>query len=245
MTPDRRTETPSAPPIVLDARRVGRALAVLVTALVAASLAGQVYVREVADPALDFVARRLDLNAESTVPAYVSALLLLAAGVLLAVTARVTGAGWRSRWGGLAAIFVGLSMDEAIILHESLAAPVRQALGTSGVLYYAWVIPGAAFVLAVGLAYVPFLLRQPPWLARLMVASGALYVGGALGLELVGGALDSAGLGDSWAFALVGSVEEAAEMAGVSLFIYTLLRHLESLRARVPLVFGDTEGASG
>ena len=234
--PTRGDLPPSA--LVLSARRVGWGLALLVGALVVVGVTGQVYLRLTPDPGLEPLARRFNLDAESTIPAYVSSLLLLLSGVLLAVTARVTGAGWRSPWGGLSAVFVGLSMDEVLILHESLVEPVRSALDTSGALYFAWVIPGALFVAVLGALYVPFLLSRPPWLRRLLVLSGTIYVGGALGLEFVGGALTSAGLNESWGYFAVATVEETAELVGVSLFIYTLLLHLERRQARLDLRFG-------
>ena len=214
----------------------------LVGTLVALSVAGQAYLALAAGPggvpAFEPIARRLNLDSEASVPAYVSSALLLAAAGLLALTARVTGAGWRSAWGGLAAVFVLLSMDEAMMLHESLVEPVRAALDTSGAFYFAWVIPGTLFVLVVGALTVPFLMRRPPWLRTLLIASGAVYVGGALGLEFVGGALTSAGLNGSWVYVAVATVEEAAELAGVSLFIYALLLHLERARGRLVVRFG-------
>ena len=237
--PDRSTLTALA----ISARGVGRVLAALVGALVVLSVAGQVALRLAAPevPAWEPVPRRLNLDSEASVPMYVSAILLLTAGGLLALTARVTGVGWRSRWAALGVVFVLLSMDEAMMLHESLVDPVRSALDTSGVFYFAWVIPGAVFVAVVGAAYVPFLLRQPPWLRRQMMAAGALYVGGALGMELVGGALVSAGSAESWAYLATATIEETGELAGVSLFVYALVRHLEWRGTRLSVQFGDAQ----
>ena len=215
--------------IRVDPGRVARGLAALVTVLVAASVIGQMYVRSGGTGALALVAGKMNLDAELTVPAYVSSALLLAAALLLAVTAVATRSGWRSHWGVLSVLFAGLSVDEALGFHEKLVEPVRSVLDVGGALHFAWVIPGAIFVAVVGLSFVPFLLRRPPWLRRLMVLAGALYVGGALGLEFVGGALAFEGLDDSWAYVVSGTVEEAAELAGVSVFLYALLRNLEHL----------------
>lgn len=244
MTHEPRGDQALVSSATVDARTVGLGLVALVTALVAASVIGQIALRLVPDLSMEPVARRFNLDSESSVPAYVSAILLLAASALLALTARVTGDGWRSAWGGLSAVFVLLSMDEAMILHESLVEPLRTALNTGGVLYFAWVIPGALFVAVVGALCIPFLLARPLWLRWLLIASGAIYVGGALGMELVGGALTSAGLNDSWAYLASATVEETAEMAGVSLFIYALLRHLEWRETQLTVAFRSNRSAA-
>ena len=225
--------------VTVRADRVGAALAVGVAVLVALSVAGQAYVRLGGEGPLRFVAGKLSLDAELTVPAFVSSALLMTASGLLVVTAVATRAGWRSQWAALAAVFAALSVDEALSFHEKLIEPVRGALGVAGPLYFAWVIPGLVVVVALGLWFVPFLLRRPPWLRRLFVASGALYVGGALGMEMVGGVQAAAGATDSWAYLATVTVEETGELAGVSLFIYALLAHLERAGTVLEVRFGD------
>ena len=49
-------------------------------------------------------------------------------------------------------IFVALSLDEAASIHERALVPLRRALSPTGVLTFAWVIPGALFVALVGAA---------------------------------------------------------------------------------------------
>ncbi|PHP64547.1 hypothetical protein CSC94_23865 [Zhengella mangrovi] len=126
----------------------------------------------------------------------------------------------------LAFIFVCLSIDEAASFHEILAEPLRNMLGTSGILYFAWVIPGAAFALAVAIVFIPFLCSLPLATALRFVASGAIYVGGALGMELVGGYLADNGLLGSPLYMIVSTIEESMEMVGMALFFSAALDHL-------------------
>lgn len=63
---------------------------------------------------------------------------------------------------------------------------MRTLLGTGGVFYFAWVIPGAAFVCLFALAYLGFLLAMPRPIAMTMVLAGIIYVSGAIGAEMVG-----------------------------------------------------------
>ena len=78
---------------------------------------------------------------------------LLCAGLLAAVAAGE--AVDRGRWRMLAVGFVYISIDEAVGLHELLG----ELFDTEGVLHFGWVIPAAAVVLGVGLAFLGFLRR--------------------------------------------------------------------------------------
>ena len=84
------------------------------------------------------------VDMEGNIPAYFSSLLHLSSALLIsliAFDARHKGSADRVKWAGMAAIFLFLSMDEASSMHELLTYPVRELLGTSGILYFAWVVP--------------------------------------------------------------------------------------------------------
>ncbi len=164
------------------------------------------------------------LSFEANVPTWYSTCLLFACGVLLALSAARAGAETRAHFAGLAALFVYFSLDEAIEIHEHLGG----SLGTSGVLYFDWVVPAAAFVAVVGLAYARFLFRLLPETRRGFVLAGALYVSGALLMELPLGAWTERAGDDNLGYALIDFVEEALEIAGASVFAWVLARHLAS-----------------
>lgn len=172
--------------------------------------------------------RFFDLNAEQTVPAWYSTVLLTIAAVVTAVAAikkQVDGEAFLAHWYGLAAIFLYLSMDEALAIHERAIAPMSALVPVGGLLYFAWVIPGALAVLIVGLIYLRFLAAQPRRLARNIVLAGGIYVGGALILEMVGGLLFET-YGPGVQTELVVILEEVAEMVGIILYIHALAGHL-------------------
>ena len=93
-------------------------------------------------------------------------------------------------------MFVYLSIDELTALHEQTIAPLREGLDLDGLVSCSWVV---------------VLVPSPPcWpcsspagtgpspvAARLIVVSGRLYVGGAAGVDVVGGLLTSRGLGSA------------------------------------------------
>jgi hypothetical protein len=165
---------------------------------------------------------------ERNVPTYFSSLLLLCASVLLGVIAltrhRLRLPYWR-HWTGLAVIFLLLSLDEVAGLHEMMIRPVRETLHVGGLLYFAWVIPGSVLVLALGCIYLRFFLALAPQLQWLFGAAALLYVGGALGVEMLGGRhADLYGL-ENFTYRMYQTVEESFEMFGLVLFIHALLRY--------------------
>jgi hypothetical protein len=164
-----------------------------------------------------------DVNSEPTFITWYSIVKLFAVALLLVAVARVergAGSKWWRHWVALAGVFLILSLDEFLQLHERLAAPTRDLFGiTGGALYLAWVIPGALLVTVVALVFVRFVIAQTREVLVLIVGSAAIFIGGSLGLEVVA----SAGFGFH---GLTSALEELCEMAGLSLFVFALLRKL-------------------
>ena len=210
--------------------------------LVVLSLLGRLLLYDGSEGPMDSVSHLLNVDMETSVPTYFSVLLLLFVSALLYTVAL----GKRQdpflrHWAGLAVIFLLFSIDEATSIHELAVGPLRRQFGLGGWLYFSWVIPGAAFVLAFVLAYLRFVARLSKPFQTLFVASGAIYVGGALGMELIGGfQVDHYGR-DGIAYVLITTIEEALEMAGLVLFIYALLRYLETRKAALSVRFSQNE----
>lgn len=114
-----------------------------------------------------------------------------------------------------------MSLDEAIEIHEYLGWLVDG----EGVFYFAWVIPAGAIVAALGLFYLPFLRRLPAGTRWRFVAAGAIYVGGALLMELPLGYWVEHHGDDNLGYGLIDWVEETMELAGLSLFAVAIARH--------------------
>ena len=179
--------------------------------------------------------KMFDLSTEQNVPTWFSSSLLLLCGLLAAVVAvlrRVAGQRDAWQWLALAAGFALLSMDETVAIHEHLQGPAKRALGhsASGLLHFAWVIPGALIAAVLGLGLVAFVSHLDARVRRLFVAAAALYAGGALGLEMLGGAVLER-YGDRVLYVLTATAEETFELSGTVLFLYTLLTCLRLRRA--------------
>jgi hypothetical protein len=192
------------------------ATAVVVALGVSAELAARLW------PALpDAVVAALSLSYEGNVPTWFAAVLLFSCAQELAVTARRASASrdrWRLHWWVLAAGFLCISVDEVVGMHELLSIP----FDTTGVLYFGWVIPAAALVGVLGIAYARFVLALPAPLQARFILAGALYVAGAVAMELPLGAITESQGDDSLAYALVDAVEETLELVGAGFFLLSV-----------------------
>ena len=166
---------------------------------------------------------------EQNFPTFYSALALLFCAALLAIVGAARRKAHREyafHWGALAAIFAFLSADEMLEIHEVLIVPVREALHTGGMLRFAWVIPYGVLVAVFVLAYLKFLRDLPAKTRRRFVVAGALYVLGALGMELLGSKYYDLHGGDNFVYVMHQTLEELLEMAGVIVFAHAIAEYL-------------------
>lgn len=135
-------------------------------------------------PVEDINRKTINVDSESSVPTWASSAgLPLAAAMLFSISRRA--AGWRKHWLGLAVLFAGLSMDEAVSFHEKTIQPLRDAFDLGGVFFFAWVVPAAIAVGVLALVLRRFVWAIEPPERWILVLSAVLYVGEALGMELL------------------------------------------------------------
>lgn len=175
---------------------------------------------------LEKIRNQLDLDGERNIPALYSFLNLQLSALLLGfIYFSSQGRPYRRYWLWMSLIFMYLMVDELMSIHEKLSLLLAEVADISGSnSYYVWVIPFAILVLAFVVYFFPFLRSLTARFSRLFVLSGALYVGGALLMEVVG-ALHQAYYGYDFVHILIYSLEESLEMLGIILFIYALLRY--------------------
>ena len=179
------------------------------------------------------------LNEERNVPALFSALLLLTAAALLGYITRhekQRGARDVAKWTVLAIGFLYMAVDEFGEIHELLIVPGRELFGdrSFGLFYYAWVIPATAIVLVLAGYFLGFLLRLPARTRLGFIIGGMLFVGGAIGFELLGGRHHELYGKQNLTYMVYVIVEESLEMVGVIVFIHALLHHIDQYFAVVP-----------
>ncbi len=179
--------------IVLFRSLMVRALGAIASVLVLASLGGQLTKYLTGDNSVYVLVRLLNLNRErGNIPTFFSALLLLFAALLLwiiGVMKRKSRGPYALHWTILAFTFLYLAVDEATVIHELLNRPTRELLGNLniGTFNFAWwAIPGTAITLFFGLLFLKFLLHLPLETRLFVLLAAILYVGGAIGVEVIG-----------------------------------------------------------
>ncbi len=219
--------------ITISPSRVARFLVCVVLTIVVVGVAAE-WVEQATQhwshKGVSVLAGKFVLDGELSIPAWYSSLSLFACSSLLGLIAwskhRARSA-FARHWFGLSAIFLVLSIDEMTGVHEMCIEPLRRHFGASGIFHYAWVIPASVFVAGFAVAYMRFVFVhldvQTRW--RFLTA-GVMFVGAALGLEFAEGPIDQAfGLHSLPAEAAV-TIEEAFEMFGIVVFLFSLLCYI-------------------
>jgi hypothetical protein len=209
---------------------VTRWLLLIVTVLVALSIAGQSAKYHFAHPQLKGSVSAFYVDYESNVPTWYSSCALLAAATLLAGIATVKTVGgdrFRRHWWMLAVVFAALSGDEVAGFHELPVDAMRETYGLSGALYYPWVILGAAFLLLIAASAWRMVWSLPRRTRALFFVAAGIFVGGALGVEMLSGIQASRHGEENFLYSMIVTVEELCEMLGVVVFIHALLDYVD------------------
>ena len=180
--------------------------------------------------------RHFALDAERSLPSWYESISMAASALLLGLIAALSRAVDRENtrhWAILAVIFILMSIDSSVSFHEVSVAPLRQAFQFSGALYFSWVVLATPLVIAVGMYFIPFLLRLPASSSIRFMIAGALFVGGALGTEFLCGYVATTFGMETALYKAVAAGEEILESIGLTLFVIALLRHLGDM---VPLI---------
>lgn len=223
---DRRRTDTAVVVVVPSTRAVAWALAIIGTTLVALGVAASLL--DLSD--LDISGREnivtlLSLKSEFNIPTVVTVLWLALCALLLAVIAavqRARGAPFVARWALLSGIFLYLAIDEGALLHERLNEPLAALPITTGFLRWGWVLVGGVVVMALAAAYVRFVVALPSPYRGGVVAAAAMYVSGALLMELVGADVSEDDGLDTPGYLTLTVVEETLELAGIGLFLVLL-----------------------
>jgi hypothetical protein len=197
----------------------------------------------------------VDFWVENNLPNFYSSMTMLFAALLLYVIScseRGSGGQYTLHWLGMAVVFAFLAADEMVQIHELTVRPVRALLGTSGVFYFAWVIPYGVAVIVLGIIYLRFFLKLPARTRTLMMISAVIYVGSAVGLEMFSSfeytqMMNAAGHQQvperTLMLDIYNLVEEVMEMIGVLIFIRALTDELA--RRQVAIGFFSAQPHSG
>jgi hypothetical protein len=230
--------------LAVSPRKVMLGLLTVSVALLLGGVATQ-YIKYVHGYDLGFV-RLFDLEGEGNLPAWYSSFLLLLSSVLLGIIGlnrkrEANPYGWY--WLALAFIFLYLSMDEGAGIHEMADPLIRRLLNAIGSLDFvlrvigtAWLLAGIPFAVIVFLVFWRFLLHLPIATRVQFLIAGGLYIGGAIGIEVVEGHYKALHGGHTLTYEILVAFEEGLEMVGLVVFLYTLLLYMATQAIRLQVV---------
>jgi len=205
-------------------------LLIVVLGLVLVSLTGQFTVYFLPNYLFrDFFTKLFNINSERSIPALYSGFMLLVCSSLLAIiacTKKVASNQYVRHWGALSIIFLYLSLDELVSIHERMFGPLHSVLNANGFFYFTWVLPSAIFVLICLLGFQQFLTNLPTKTKHLFLIAGTVFVIGAIGIELVGGYYAKLYGQLNMTYAVITTFEECLELLGIVIFIYALLSYI-------------------
>lgn len=230
--------------LVIDAKKVSNLLAFgAIFLTVASCVSVAIYYASgeqsvLARKLMKFFYVELELNA----PAFFSTVLLLIAALLLSLIyflKRRTSEPGITPWLVLACGFTVMAFDEIASVHERLIEPMRSVLGGEhfGILYFAWVVPAIFLVLILAIYFFRFLLELPMNVRIAFVGSAALFLGGAIGLELIEGWYSELYGKEQTAYIALTTCEELFEMLGVIIFIRSLLNYISDHMPEIKIGF--------
>jgi hypothetical protein len=164
---------------------------------------------------LPWLLRQLfDLDEENNLPTWFSGFILLVNSMLLWVCAldrKTLHDRWYRQWYVLAIGFLILSIDEIAGVHETINSSIE----------IIWAIPGGILAVILAIGFIPFLKNLPRKTALYFGLAGLIFIGGAIGMEIVGDPMTA----DSFEYYMATLVEEGMEMLGVIFFIRTLMQY--------------------
>jgi hypothetical protein len=217
-------------------RVAARALVVIVSLLTLLSVAGHILRFVILDGRPRWFLVIFDAEWEHSFSTYYQGLSLLACAGVLAMVAlaaprrRDRGAFAPSArwWVLLAMIFVWLSFDELCGIHEIVSGVGERFIAPRGFLRYTWVVPGMILTAILGLVFLRLLIQLPRPTSAAFVVAGVIYVSGAIGMEMVGGAYADRYSANNLVYHLIVDVEELCEMIGVAIFFVAVLGYLSA-----------------
>ncbi len=177
------------------------------------------------------------LDSEGNVPSLYSAGMMVAIAVLMFRTSsRERGLRlWTAAlWNVLGCIFIYLAFDELLALHEHFI-DARFLPKFDSLFHFRWVVLGIGLIVIVFGVFLPFLLKLPRITAARLFIAGAVYVLGALVMEMVGGYVFETYGPETAIYSISTIIEETIEDIGLMLALRTMLLHLgEVLPPRSP-----------
>lgn len=171
-----------------------------------------------------------DLNSEMNIPTFYSGLSLFIISLILFIIALFHKDNCKQfkYWAILSCMFLFISFDELVQFHERMSFKLQAHFDTSGIFFFAWIIPYGIILLTIGFFFIKFFKRLPQDTLKLFLFSGGVFIGGGIILEMIEGYYADLYGYETMIQYIATTLEEFLEMVGVAIFIYALLQYIKS-----------------
>lgn len=224
--------------IILKLKSFITAQLVIVTIIITLGLFSYIIVHISGDYSVVKYLRIFDVGHEQSIPTYFSTLNLLLSSILLYVIysneKKIHHKG-SNYWLFLSVLFLFLSLDESISIHENLGK-IHDYLAQKDVMpklldTHQWLVFGSLFVVIIGLILLPFFKLLQKSTLYLFLLSGAIFLIGAIGFEFLGAIMLKTGFVESkkdFIYLIRRIFEEGFEMYGIAIFNCALYREISN-----------------
>lgn len=190
--------------------------------------------------------RQISLSEEQNLSSWYTSLLMTMASVLAWLAAIcVTGvpAATRRFWRVVAILMLLCSIDETVSFHEVGTLLLPNAAAISPFLRFAWVVFAVPVLAFLGIWCLWSMRHLPSRLWWRLMASAAVFLTGAVGLELIDGAVLVHWGETSLAYRIGYVTEDILEMLGLVIFILAVFQHLRDTAPEIALRLGGASAA--
>lgn len=175
-----------------------------------------------------------NLDKENNIPTIFISLLLAGAAFLFWIVGKDAQnrlEPYHRRYGVITGVLVFMALDEMSSLHELLINPLQATGLFSGAFHFSWVVVYIPLLLLFGLWMLRFYLSLSRDMKLGLFLAAVVYVGGALGIEMVGGMIASSRGEANLLYGLTTTLEESFELFGLLLLWNTLLKRIAGSEA--------------
>ncbi|MDN3688861.1 hypothetical protein [Cyclobacterium jeungdonense] len=180
-----------------------------------------------------------DFDQEYNLPTFYSTLALLYCAVLLwyiSVENKNKNIAHSHYWKLLSLLFLVLSFDEMSSFHNQFSRLTKlvfhniTSIANGEIISQSrfWILTYFPILLIVGVYFIPFFLKIPKKTRKSFVIAGTVFIGGAVGVELLGDWYIIFWSEADIYYALLFTLEELFEMIGVLLFIRALVTYISN-----------------
>ncbi|RLB91315.1 MAG: peptidase M48 Ste24p [Deltaproteobacteria bacterium] len=215
--------------IEIDAKKIALSFFLVVIFLLMVNMLGLFLFFTIDEYKIFGIVYWFDFDHENNIPAIYSGFTLLFCSLLLFIISiskknQYTHCAY---WAVLSILFAYLSFDEVLVIHEQIGDMTEQFVTAEGFLFFPWVIPYGLLLICFVITYARFLFALPRKTMILFIASGVIFIAGALGFEVFSAKEAYLHGYNSIKYCILYTCEEFCEMSGIVLFLYALLLYLK------------------